>query len=268
MKVEGIGFSLPGLLDRAQGKIIYSANLDWRDVDIGAVLRQRFGYDLVFEDNVRSVGLAEIWFGSLGALSQRHLINLVVNEGLGTAVIIGGHLYRGSTFGAGQFGHVSVDPNGAVCRCGNRGCWELYAADTATVNRYLAYAGMPNAANPPTVAELAERASQGDSAARRAIRETGEYLGAGIAILVNALNPEMIVVDGQIGLAWDLVEPEIWRVVRERALAPNFSSLRLKPSSMHENPCLIGAVSLVLCRRFAVARRGNGIESVGVASPH
>ncbi|MCX6622479.1 MAG: ROK family protein, partial [Acidobacteria bacterium] len=110
--VEGCGISVPGLLDRASGRILYSANLEWRDVAIGDAVRRVFPGNVLFEDNVRSAGLAETWFGSFEEVDHRHLISLVVNEGIGAAIIIGGHLYRGSTFGAGQFGHVSLNPEG------------------------------------------------------------------------------------------------------------------------------------------------------------
>jgi len=124
---------MPGLMDRSQGKIIYSSNFDWREVEVGAYLRRRFDHDLVFEDNLRCAGLAEIWFGSLTRSAPSHMINLLIDEGLGTAIIIGGHLYRGASLGAGQFGHVSIDPGGPRCHCGNLGCWESYASNTATV---------------------------------------------------------------------------------------------------------------------------------------
>ena len=265
-RMEGIGVSLPGLIDQSLGKIIYSANLGWRDVEVGAFLRQHYDFDLVFEDDVRSLGLAEIWFGSLSSLRQYHAINVSVNEGIGTAIIIGGHLYRGASLGAGQFGHVSLVPNGAVCGCGNRGCWELYASDTATVDRYLRYSGASQDVARPTVGELNDRAAGGDQAALRAIRKTGKYLGMGIAILVNALDPEMIVIQGEIKRAWNLIEPEIWNVIRARALARNYSSLRLEPSSMEVNPSLIGAISQVICRRFAVPYCPKGREIAPMAA--
>lgn len=266
VKMEGLGISLPGLLDRSKGTIIYSANLDWREVELGAALRRTFDYEMMFEDNVNSAALAEIWFGSPGGLKEYHLVNLVVNEGLGAGLIIGGRLYRGSALGAGQFGHVSIDPNGPVCGCGNRGCWELYGSDTATIKRYLKAIGSGGDSNSLTVAELGRRASKGDRLAVRVIRETGEYLGIGLAVLVNTLNPELIVLDGEIGQSWALIEPEVWRALRVRALGQNLKSLRIKPSSMNENPCLLGALSLVICRRFSVPRRSRPVDANAVTT--
>jgi predicted NBD/HSP70 family sugar kinase len=267
-QLDGIGVSLPGLIDRSDGKIIYSANLGWRDVEVGACLRRHYDCDLIFEDDMRSAGLAEIWFGSLASLQQYHIVNVTVNEGIGTAIVIGGHLYRGASLGAGQFGHVSLFPDGPQCDCGNRGCWELYASDTATVDRYLRYSGKEQHAPRPTVAKLADLAAAGDRAAIRALRRAGYYLGLGIAVLVNALNPEMIVIQGEISRAWNLAEPEIWDVVKARTLTRNYSSLRLEPSSLKANPSLIGAISLVVCRRFAVPHRPKGREIAPMARNH
>jgi predicted NBD/HSP70 family sugar kinase len=251
IRCEGIGVSMPGLMDRSQGKIIYSSNLDWREVEVGAHLRRRFDHDLVFEDNVRCAGLAEIWFGSLTPSAPSHMINLLIDEGLGTAIIIGGHLYRGATLGAGQFGHVSIDPSGPRCRCGNLGCWESYASNTATLNRYL-QAKAQSAAISITFSELITRAREGDRDAAAALQQTGEYLGIGIALLVNGLNPEMIIVSGEISHAWDLIEADVWRNLRIRALAGNLNSMKLLPSGIEGNPSVVGAISLVICRRFAL----------------
>jgi len=257
LKCEGIGVSMPGLMDRSQGKIIYSANLDWREVEVGAYLRHRFGHDIMFEDNVRCAGLAEIWFGSLTRLAPSHMINLLIDEGLGTAIIIGGHLYRGATLGAGQFGHVSIDPSGPRCRCGNLGCWESFASNTATINRYLQARGVSGAATSILFSKLVALARESDQDALLALQKTGEYLGIGIALLVNGLNPEMVIVSGEISRAWDLIEPEIWRNLRIRALAGNLNSMKLQPSSIEENPSLMGAISLVICRRFALPPPGR-----------
>src|ERR1035437_2605056 len=267
-RMDGIGVSLPGLLDRSVGKIIYSANLGWRNIEVGAYLRQYCDCDFVFEDDVPSAALAEIWLGALATLRQYHIRNVTVNEGVGTAIIIGGPLYRGASLGAGQFGHVSLFPGGPVCDCGNRGCWELYASNTATVDRYLRYSSNGQHIARPTVAELADRVADGDEAAIRAIRKAGHYLGMGLAILVNALDPEMIVIHGEINRAWNVIEHEIWDVIRARALARNYSSLRLEPSSLKANPSLMGAISLVICRRFAVPHRPKGREIAPMAAGH
>jgi N-acetylglucosamine repressor len=256
MKIEGIGVSMPGITDRDRGEIVFAAYLGWKHVPLGALLRERFAYPIFFDDNMNAVGMAEIWFSNHAALKTNHLISVLINEGIGTAIIFGGHLYQGSNWGAGQFGHIPLDPEGPPCNCGSRGCWEAFASDLATLNRYKNQLGErgEDLETPLTVSGLARLAKNGDEAAVCAIRETARYIGMGIVILVNGLNPELIIIDGQICDSWDLIEPIIWQILREKALALNLEDLQIRPSAMKENPSLMGAISLVLCQRFAAPK--------------
>jgi predicted NBD/HSP70 family sugar kinase len=258
MKIEGIGVSMPGITDRDKGEIVFSAYLGWKNVPLGDVLRSRFDYPMFFDDNQNTVGLAELWFSNNAALNKQHVISLLINEGVGTALIMGGHLYQGANWGAGQFGHVSLDPEGPLCHCGSKGCWEIFASDIATINRYRRYRGeaAEEFTTSTTVSELSRRARSGEEEAVRAISETAKYIGMGIGILVNGINPEMIIMDGQICDSWELIEPIIWRVLHEKALALNLNSLQIRPSNIKENPSLMGAISLVLCQRFSAPKVG------------
>jgi predicted NBD/HSP70 family sugar kinase len=251
LSVEAFGFAVPGLIDRVAGRMVYSAGLGWQGVDIGTPVRQTFGREVLFEDDVRSAGFAEIWFGGFDRLDHNNLISLLIADGVGTAIIIEGQLYRGSSFGAGQFGHVSLDPKGPKCRCGNHGCWEGYASDPATIKRYLSKRKQTGRGSSPSMSGVVNLAKEGDRAACDAVCQAGKYLGAGIAILANTLNPELIVIQGEIGRAWDLIERDVWEVVRAKALAFNVETLKIRPSGLKENASLMGAIGLVICRKFA-----------------
>jgi len=253
MAIEGIGFGMPGLIDREEGRIVYAANLDWHNVAVGAYMRQHFRFDLLFEDNVRCAGLAAVWFGSLNDLKHGSAIVLVVDEGIGCALIIDGHLYRGATLGAGQAGHISIDREGTPCRCGNKGCWETLASNDATLARYNRESGTDLS----SFAGLTERLHAGDPVAAKVVKQTGQYLGEGIAVLANLLNPELLILDGPLTEAWEHIEPEIQAVLKRRALKENHESLILRPSPIRQNTTLSGAISLALCRNFAVAGVGN-----------
>jgi predicted NBD/HSP70 family sugar kinase len=251
LSVDAFGIALPGLIDRVSGRMVYSTGLGWREVDIGKPVGQAFGQEVLFEDVVSSAGFAEIWFGEFDRLDHNNLVSLLIADGIGTAILIEGQLYRGSSFGAGQFGHVSLDPKGPKCRCGNHGCWEGYASDPTTIKRYLSKSKQADGGSSPTMSDVVNLAKEGDRVARDAVRRTGEYLGSGIAILANTLNPELIVIQGEIGRAWDLIENDVWEVVRTKALASNVETLRIRPSGLKENASLMGAISLVICRKFA-----------------
>ncbi|HLV00747.1 MAG TPA: ROK family transcriptional regulator [Acidobacteriota bacterium] len=258
--IEGFGISLPGLVDTAQGKVIYSSNLNWRNVTIAGALIEEFGLtlgrDLFFEDDVRAAALAQVMFGDLKECRHGDAVSILINEGLGTGIIIGGQLYCGYNLGAGQFGHVSLQHTGPKCGCGNRGCWEVYCSDPATIQRYLSYLSKEEAETSRTIGMdgLIRLARQGNSKATKALLKTATYLGRGISIVINSLNPEVIVLNGYLSKAWDLIEAEVLRVVQNRALQPNLENLRIVPSSIKENSCLIGAVSLVLSKNFVIPK--------------
>ncbi|MGH9667696.1 MAG: ROK family protein, partial [Bryobacteraceae bacterium] len=251
-RLEAIGVGTIGLVDAAEGSIIYASNLDWHDVPVGAALRQRFHRLTVVEANVRAAGLAELWFGGLDREGLADMAVVVVDEGIGAAIFSARQLLRGSTGGAGQFGHVPLDPEGPTCRCGSRGCWEALAAEPATVSYYLSRLSRRRSAHTgdATAADIIALAAAGEPAAVEATRETARYLGLGLAILVNAINPALIVLEAALTKAWHIVEPEIWNMIRQRALAPNYCSLRIEPSRIEKNPGLMGAVSIALERRF------------------
>jgi predicted NBD/HSP70 family sugar kinase len=217
-------------------------------------VRQVFDGEVVFEDNVRATGLAELWFGSPENMNCRHLISLVVDEGIGGAIIIAGQLYHGATLGAGQFGQMSLHAEGPACRCGNRGCWEVYASDGAAIGRYQEASLGQTTSRSITMRELVDRVLSGEQAAVQAIQKTAEYLGAGMAILANALNPEEIILEGEVARAWPVMEDAVWSSLRKKALAANIAFLKLRPTTIAGDASLQGAISLVISRRFRVRK--------------
>ena len=119
-----------------------------------------------------------------------------------------GEVLRGETHTAGEFGHVSLDPNGPLCACGKRGCWEAFASNSATVARY-ASATSDKRKGAATIEEIVRRAKEDEPAARDAVIETGHQIGRGLAAVVSALNPKRIYIGGEVTAAWDLIEEPI-----------------------------------------------------------
>ncbi|HXG68052.1 MAG TPA: ROK family protein, partial [Blastocatellia bacterium] len=137
VEFEGVGISATGIIDAARGRIIFSPNLGWQDVEIREIFSQRLGLPVHVENDARASALAEVWTGRGRHTGSENLVFVTVNEGVGSGIIVNGQLYRGSSDGAGEFGHLSLDQSGPLCNCGNRGCWELFASDRATVQRFL-----------------------------------------------------------------------------------------------------------------------------------
>src|SRR5205085_4643331 len=138
---------------------------------------------------------AEIWHGRGREAGSMHLVFVTVNEGVGSGIVVNGQLFRGSSEGAGEFGHLSLNQNGPVCNCGNRGCWELYASDRATINRFLDLQrkmGMVDgkSGSAYTMRDVVKLAKSGDRAARASLMAAADYLEVGFDSVINILFTE------------------------------------------------------------------------------
>jgi len=257
---EGVGVSATGVVDSANGKIIFSPNLGWKDVDIQAIFERRLPLPIYINNDARSSALAEVWHGNGRHTGSLNLVFVTVNEGVGTGIILNGQLFRGSSDGAGEFGHLSLDHNGPSCNCGNRGCWELYSSDRATIKRFLELSGKikhPYGGEDYSsinMRGLVAMAEAGNKAALSSLKTTAKYLALGIANIVNSLNPEMVVIGGEITSAWAIVEPLIHETLAPKVFARNLASVRIAPSSLKENASLEGSLLQALSTKLSVGK--------------
>jgi predicted NBD/HSP70 family sugar kinase len=241
---EGIGVSLPGRVDSASQRLVFAPNLNWREFDLKSPLEAATGLPVELENAANACALSEIWFGRRSE-SVQDLIALTVSEGIGTGLVMNRQLVRGSTGVAGEFGHTTIVENGLECRCGNRGCWELYASNSAAV-RY--YSGSKTNGQPPTFDDLLRLASQGDSRALEALNQMGHYLGAGIAMLVTGLAPDEIRVIGEITKLWNKIGSIITKTITDRC--PTHTKTRIVPTDPSSHPRLLGTIALVVQKHF------------------
>ena len=255
IEMAGVGVSLPGLVDNAGGRFVSSVVLPWRDVPVVEWLVESTGLPVHIDNTARCAALAEIWHSKAQYAHVRNLLYVSVSSGLSCGVVIDGSIYRGGTNTAGQFGHVSIEQGGPECRCGQRGCWDLYASDNATVARYK---GLPaaTAKRGVTMRRIVELVETGDPAAAEAVRETARYLGIGITGLVNGLDPDVVVVGGEIAKAWGLVEPIIAQEVSRNMLGPGVRDVPIRRSSFEVRPSLKGALTLILSDLLSVPHIG------------
>ncbi|HZE71577.1 MAG TPA: ROK family protein [Pyrinomonadaceae bacterium] len=245
IEFPGIGVSLPGLVDNHSGKFLTSVVLSWRDVPVVHLLGKATGLPVVIDNSARCAALAEIWHGKAQYTHLRHLLYVGVSTGLACGVVIDGGLYRGGNNTAGQFGHIPIDLNGPECRCGQRGCWDLYASDKATLARYQKLRSAGSGKRVPTMRKLIELVEMGDQAATAAVSESARYLGIGITGLINGLDPEVVVIGGEITKAWGLIEPIISAETRRSLLAPHAQGVRIRRSAFEVRPSLKGALTLI-----------------------
>jgi predicted NBD/HSP70 family sugar kinase len=255
MAYEGIGVSLPGRVDLSSQKLVFAPNLGWREMDLKVQLEHATGLSVDLENAANACALSEFWFGQHAEV-VRNLIVVTVSEGIGVGMILNGQLVRGTSGMAGEFGHVTINENGPKCGCGNHGCWEVYASNSAAV-RYYSEAkssdrnGKTNSSKQPaakTFENVLQLAEQGDPKAAEALNRMAHYLGKGIAMLIAGLAPDVIVVVGDVARAWDKVGPIVTDVVKQRS--STHATTKIMASGLVPQPRLRGIIALVLQRHF------------------
>ncbi len=247
-KIEGIGISLPGRYDRALDRLLFAPNLKWRDVDIRNPIAEATGLEVELENAANACVLAAVWFDRME--SCRNLAAVTVSEGIGTGLLINGQLARGLSSMAGEFGHVALDPDGPLCGCGSRGCWEVFASNRAALRYYLETNAEPAGLG---FLDLLRLADQGDARAARALETQAHYLGRGMRMIVAGLAPERIVVVGDLTRSWHRFGPVIESEVRAQVL-PGGCPPVVVPAHEDGMARLRGTIALVLWNDFAPAR--------------
>jgi predicted NBD/HSP70 family sugar kinase len=245
---EGMGVSLPGRVDR-DGRLVFAPNLRWGPVNLRAMIEEAIELPVAVENAANACALAELWFGG-HAEHVHNVVAVTISEGIGVGLLMNGQLVRGGDARAGEFGHVTLDENGPPCPCGNRGCWERYASNSAAVRTYLEATAGTASRNVPALSfdQLLRFAREGDRHAGAALDRMAEYLAQGLAALITGLSPETVVLIGEVTGAWDRVGPIITRVVARRTLPSN--ATRIVPADLALQPRLRGAVTLVVQQHF------------------
>jgi glucokinase len=227
----GAGIGVPGLIDLQTGMMRKAANLPgWENYPARAEIERRLGLPkndarVVLENDARVAAFGEQWLGAARGVANMAVLTL--GTGIGGGIVLGGRIWHGMNGMAGEFGHVTVKPDGHLCGCGNRGCSEQYASASALLRmaREAIAAGQA-----PSLAQAASSdpefgaksiynlALQGDEPARRIFRSFGRYLGLLLAGLVNVLNLEMYVIGGGVSSAWEAFAPTMFEELRERSI--------------------------------------------------
>jgi glucokinase-like ROK family protein len=251
-RLFGAGVAVPGLVDISSGRLVFEPNMGWRDVPLQAELSERTGLPVLVDNDGNAAALAEHYFGVAQEIDD--FAYVVANIGLGAGLVIGGHIHHGVSGYAGEAGHTTVDPQGPLCRCGNRGCWERLASLRALVERVHRARGTELSNNGAAASEgeaitletILEAAQAGDPVVLQALHETGVFLGIGIANLVNLLNPSLVAFGGRLSLAHEFLLPVAREVVKQRAMSELRQTAQIVVSSFRQDACVMGGVALVL----------------------
>jgi glucokinase len=222
----GVGIGVPGIIDIQTGMVRESPNLrGWSDYPVRDEIEKRLGAPVILENDANVAAFGEKWLGAGRHVGDMAMLTL--GTGVGGGIVLGGKIWHGMTGMAGEFGHMTVDPEGQQCGCGNRGCLEQYASATAIMRmarEAIASGDAPGLAKAASsdlefsAKEIYNLAVQGDEQARRIFRRVGRALGIALAGMVNGLNLEMYVIGGGVCSAWEAFSPTIFEELRQRAM--------------------------------------------------
>lgn len=235
-EVAAIGVAVPSRIDRARGRALGSVNIPLHDLDLRGEVARRFGLPAQIENDATAAAIGEWQLGA--GRGVRHMVMLTLGTGIGGGLILDGRPYRGASGAAAEIGHVVVELDGPPCQgsCTGRGHLEGLASGTAA--DALARELYGDAADART---LVERGEAGDPAASAALGRLGRYLGAGIASLVNVLEPELIVIGGGFAAAGELVLGPARAVLARDGLSPARDTVRIVRAQLGDDAGLVGA---------------------------
>lgn len=224
--LQGIGIGVPGIIDMKTGMLRESPNLPgWAETPVQAEIEHLLGARVILENDANVAALGEKWLGAARDVDDMAMLTL--GTGVGGGIVLKGRIWHGMTGMAGEFGHMTVEPEGPPCGCGNRGCVEQYASATAVVRmakEAIATGRAPGLASAASsdpefnAKAIYNLAIQGDEEARKIFGRVGRALGICLANLVNAFNLNMYVVGGGVSSAWQAFSPFIFEELRRRSL--------------------------------------------------
>lgn len=249
--IVGIGVGVPGITND-QGTVLFAPHLNWENAPLQERLEEQFGIPVVIDNEANAGAIGEKHFGA--GRQASNLVYVSVGMGIGTGIIIHNELYRGNSGFSGEMGHVCIQAEGKPCRCGNIGCWELYASENALLEMARELPSLHSQAGEADLDALLLLAQQGNADAAELFRRVGTYLGVGITNIINIFNPELIIIGNRFTAAEPWLSEPIRSVIDRRSLPYHRRDLRLEFSSLGARSAVLGAAFFAITRFFAASR--------------
>lgn len=238
--IRSAGFGFPGFFSRKERKILISPNLSCIEgADLVSSLERAVDAPFRIDNDANLAALGEWAFGA--GRGARSLVLVTIGTGVGSGIVLDGRIWHGPCGFAGEIGHIPVNPDGPPCGCGGAGCLEIEVSAPAVVRRYESLTGRRENLS---AAEIHARAERGDADARESFSRCGYYLGLGLAVIVNFLNPERILLGGGVMAAGDFLTIPALAECRRRALKPSLACTEIRPARLGNDAGFIGAAFL------------------------
>ncbi len=248
----GVGIGSPGPLDRKSGIVINTPNLGWRNFPLRDLVANKVNLPAVLDNDANCATYGEWWLGV--GRNVNTLVGLTLGTGIGGGIVLNGEIFHGVSDAAGEIGHTTIEANGRKCKCGNYGCLEAYASGPAIALRAIegieagAESMLPDLVDGRleqiTAATVYEAVVLGDVYGNEVMRETAKFLGAGVANLINVLNPEMIVIAGGVTKAGDHLFLPLKAEVRKRAFRSALDACQICAAILPGTAGVIGAAGV------------------------
>jgi predicted NBD/HSP70 family sugar kinase len=251
---EGIGVSVPGRVHPETQQLLLAPNLHWQNFNIKSALEKGLKLQVEIDNDANACLLSESWYGRLAGVGNAVLV--AISEGVGTAILCGGQLHSGFNGLAGEFGHISIDPAGPLCGCGQRGCWEM-AGSSRAANQY--YRERSQDGQAIDIYGLMRLAEENDPVAIEAVSRQARAIGRGLRLIVAALSPELILITGEITSGWSRFGPIIQAELEASVLAG--TAPRLETAGDGELARLRGAAAVLLQRHASYHRSTHSPRS-------
>jgi len=255
VEVAGIGIGAAGSYDAERGAVSFSPNMPgWHNIPLCDIIQREFGLPTYLQNDCTLAALGEHRFGA--GVGVDNLVYVGLGTGIGGGIIADGRIYDGTSGAAGEIGHMIIDINGSLCKCGSYGCWENFASGRAVaqeaVRRMEAgvatairrYAGRD--ANKVTAQAVFLAAQDGDYIAHEIISRTAYYVGVGLVNIVNIFNPELILIGGGLSNMGSLLLDPAIEVVRENAFDISAKAVRIELAQLGDDAAALGSVALVI----------------------
>ena len=251
-EVAGVGIGSPGPLNRETGIVINTPNLGWRNFPLRDLVANTVGMPATLDNDANCATYGEWWLGA--GRDADTLVGFTLGTGIGGGIVLHGEIYHGVSDVAGEIGHMTIEANGRKCKCGNYGCLEAYASGPAIALRAVegieagvetVLSGMVNGRlEQITAATVYEAVVAGDVYANEVMKDTAKFLGAGIANIINILNPEMVVISGGVTRAGEHLFEPLRAEVRRRAFKSAEERCRIVAAEMPDRAGVVGAAAV------------------------
>jgi predicted NBD/HSP70 family sugar kinase len=243
--IVGIGVGTPGLINTREGIVLNAVNLEWQDLPLGRLLEARYKVPVTILNDSQATAIGEYVYDG-GHQPESNLVVVNVRQGIGAGILINGQLFQGDGGGAGEIGHVVVQQNGTLCRCGKRGCLETLASSSAVLRRLKM----------DSLGKVESAFQTGDSKVRQVVLEAGRYLGTSLAGLIGTLNIQKIVLTGDMIRFGEPWLESVRTAMQAAALTRMAESTEVEIGKLDYRGCILGASAMLLLNGYSLLFAG------------